>query len=165
MILREAKNSANSIIASLSPYCSTVLSAGAIRRNHETAIDVIEIVAIPKPECLLEIRKVANHQFGVVSEGRFPSKLTKIRRPIKIDIHWIDRRQFGWCLFWLTGPMTFVGPALQQWEVSNNRLGCVMANRLYRRPDGEVEETPDETDVFRLLDGPFVRPEDRRIWK
>lgn len=165
MILREATATAASVIKAISPLCVRCIAVGAVGRQHETEIKTVEIVAIPRADRLMELRAVVNNRFGPPSDGAFPSKLTKIRRPIALDLHWVSREQWGAAVFLLTGPAAYTAVAMQWWKSRHNGDGCERLFRFYRNATEEAEDTPEESDVFHLMGVPMVAPENRKVWR
>ena len=165
MILREATATAAAVIKAIGPLCVRCEAVGAVRRQHDTEIKVVEIVAIPNVSHLMALRDVINSRWGPPSAGPFPSKFTKIRRVVPLDFHWVNAAQWGLAVFMLTGPTTFVQPALQRWKREHEDMGCERDFRLYQSPELEPMKIVEEMDVFQCFEAEFVKPEERRWWR
>lgn len=160
--LSSAKEHAKSVHDAIAPYCLRVEVAGSTRREAPSPKD-IELVAVPKPECLSELKAVANTRWGTPKAGAFPSKYTQIRSVLNLDLFWATRENFGMLLFIRTGPSGFVARALAHWKKVSD--GGHSDGGILWKPDGhggfEKVPTLEEADVFEVLKCHFVLPQHR----
>lgn len=164
---------ARHIVEAIAPYCERVEIAGSLRR-HRAMIGDIEIVALPK---------LATDLFGEpLPDAPTPldfflemkrTKLTKngsrfkqfVYAGVMVDLFLPESAAHWGTVFTIrTGSHDF-----NMWlmQFQQHRAGVMFSDgRLYDRQGGLALDTPEETDVFRLLHLDFVPPEDRddRKW-
>jgi DNA polymerase/3'-5' exonuclease PolX len=162
MKLQEAKAQAEKIVKRIRRYCDRVEIDGSIRREKPEPRD-IEIVAIPANRHLATLRKIVNNEWGVPVCGEFPSKHTRIRGILDIDFFWCDKETWGLNYFIRCGSREYVAGALAHWKKLSG--GGYSKNCRLHLPNGVQIFTPEESDVFDVLQREFVRPCDRTCWK
>lgn len=155
----QAKKLADEIASSLRPFCKQLEIAGSIRRLKQSGIKDIEIVLVPDMPKLYELRDVINHTWGVPAIGAFPSKYTRIRGAVNIDIFTCDVETFGLNFFIRTGSDSFAMKGLAHWKKITGG-GYSEGARLHLK-DGTKITTRTEQEVFEALKCPFVPPEKR----
>jgi DNA polymerase/3'-5' exonuclease PolX len=161
----EAKKLADDLIATLRPLCVRAEIAGSVRRLKQTDIKDVEIVAIPNPVHAFELLRIVNSKWGKPSAGEWPSKYTKIRSQYSIDLFWPNAETWGLIYFIRTGPAEFGHRMLGYWKQITN--GGYSEDGVLHLADGTPVFTPEEADVFRVLEQygkvrcPFIPPEKR----
>lgn len=160
--LSTAKRHAKSVHDAIAPYCLWSETAGSVRREKPDPKDV-ELVSIPNPAFLSELKAVVNQKWGTPRIGAFPSKYTQIRSVLNLDLFWATKETVGLVFFIRTGPRGFVTRALAHWKQLTN--GGYSDEAILWKPDGrggfEKHPTPTEEDVFAALKSPFVAPQHR----
>lgn len=170
--LAEVEPVAEVIKSKLEPYCYRIVIAGSIRRRRPTVGD-IEIVALPKvvEEQLdlfgYETKKVnlledffdeafSSHQQLLLKDGPRQKQFRYGR--FKVDLYLpASPERWGWLLTARTG-----GKQFNKWLINYARyeMDCVFKDgRLLKH--GKQLETPEEEDVFNVLELPFIPFEDR----
>lgn len=156
--LEDARKSAEKIRDLIAPYCLRCEIAGSIRRKKEFCGD-IELVSIPNPHCLYQLSHLVNTTLGQIEKGKFPSKYTRIRAGMPLDLFWTSKECWGVCFFVRTGSAEFVRHGFARWgKVSG---GGHSEDCRFRLKDGTAIDTPEEQDVFKALRAPYVTPEKR----
>lgn len=178
MRLARATEIAQDLQARLSPVCHRVEIAGSIRRGKPEVKDV-ELVAIPKTEALLDLFGTPYSQrslldpvledlisAGVLAPGgRAGEKHKRFEvggQDIALDLFLVTPpAQWGVIFTIRTGPGDF-----SQWLVTPRAQGGALPGG-YQVQDGvlrawgKVIETPEEEDVFRSLELPYISPAER----
>lgn len=176
--LAELRPIADELVARLLPVCERLEIAGSIRRRRPEVGD-IELVAIPKfedreraeqgtlfgPERPPRKERAnllwdAVDALGVTCAKRGPVYRQFTWRGVRIDVYTCERGNWGWILFHRTGP-----------GYLRAKIGSMLVARGFAAVDGWIwdarglsidrVETPEESDVFRLLGIPHLPP-DRR---
>jgi len=157
------QTAAERLAADLAPLSIRLEIAGSIRRRRPDVKD-IELVAMVKDgalACALRERALQ-----VIKTG---PKYTQViigdedAGPVLVDLFQTeDPAQWGMLLFIRTGCADFVTRALAYWK-KVSPLGYCFENTL-RTVSGQIIQTPEEADVFRALQCPFIAPE-RRVEK
>jgi len=150
MTLSEAERLAKQTRERLAPFCKRCEIAGSTRRKKMGDIHDIEIVCIPNNAHLFELRNLVNNGMGRVDIGEFPSKYTRIRSPHNIDLFWVTPESWGLQFFIRTGPADYVAAALAYWKKITN--GGFSNGGILHLPDATIVPTPEEEDVFRVLE-------------
>jgi len=150
------------VLEQLKPHCERIEIAGSVRRKKAEVGD-IEIVAIPKPYeiGLLEsgIATVINQWQKV--KGELPCKYTQRILPsgIKLDLFFAEEGNWGSVFAIRTGSADYSHKVLANGWV---RQGFKSEGGYLFR-DGERYEVREEKDLFKLIDIPYVPPEDRNL--
>lgn len=156
--LEDARKSAEEVRAMIAPLCLLCEIAGSIRRQKEFCGD-IELVSIPDPKQLFALADLVNKRWGPPEIGKFPSKYTRIRGGMALDLFWTSASCWGVCFFVRTGSAEFVRRGFARWgKVSK---GGHSEDCRFRLNNGTLIDTPEEQDVFKALKAPFVPPEKR----
>lgn len=143
----------------LQPYCLRIEIGGSVRRKMSEVKD-IDIILIPKPYMTRNnsalIREI--NQWKKVS-GNLPGKYTQRLHPegIKIDIYFTTVDRWGLTLAVRTGPADFSHKVLgRRWKI----LGAESkGGYLYKK--GKKLTFKEESDLFKFLELPRIKPEDR----
>ncbi len=176
--LADVRPVADELVARLRPACERLEIAGSIRRGRP-AVGDIELVAVPRfedrerPEqgTLFGAPRPARKErdnllwdavdgLGVTYSKRGPVYRQFSWRGVRVDVYTCERGNWGWILFHRTGP-----------GYLRAKIGSMLVDRGFAAVDGWIwdarglsidrVETPEETDVFRLL-GIAELPPDRR---
>jgi DNA polymerase/3'-5' exonuclease PolX len=159
MILKDALQIAIEIKTSLAQYCKRIEVAGSIRREVSEVKDV-EIVLIPDTVKLYEYKQTIEKYTKI--KGDPLGKYTQRRHPsgIKIDFFICSKKTWGCNYFIRTGSASFVYNVMKQLQADGPWFRDA---RIY---GDDVEETPEEEDVFRILERAiglgWVEPRDRK---
>ena len=161
----EALQIARDILEQLRPHCDRIIIAGSLRRECLQVGD-IEIVAIPKPyeTGLFEsgLASVVNQWPKVKGEMEYGvTKYTQRILPsgIKLDLFFAEPGNWGTILAIRTGSAEFSHKVLACGWV---KLGYESkGGYLYR--DGKYRATPEEIDLFNIINIPFVEPKNRNL--
>jgi len=156
MTLGEAQLLGASVLAQVRPFCVVAEIAGSTRREKPDGLKDVEIVAVPRSLHLFELAHVVNREWGRPSEGKFPSKYTRLRGAVNLDLFWCTPETFGLVFFIRTGSDEFAQSALARWKQLTGG-GYSECARLHSAA-GVVQDTPDEAAVFRLLQLDFIPP-------
>ena len=146
--------------ALLAPYCERIEIAGSIRRKKPEVKD-IEVVAIPKP---YDIGLFESGIATVVKQwkkvkGELPCKYTQRILPegIKLDLFFAEPDNWGNIYAMRTGSAEYSHLVLaSRWSSKGYKSD---GGYLYK--DGERIAVREEEDLFKLLDMPYVEPEER----
>tara|TARA_R110001606_G_scaffold371339_1_gene528100 strand:- start:233 stop:721 length:489 start_codon:yes stop_codon:yes gene_type:complete len=160
MNYKEALEIAEKVKAMLAPHCYRIEIAGSIRRKKSIVGD-IEIVAIPKP---YDIGLFESGIATVVKQwekvkGELPCKYTQRILPegIKLDLFFAEHDNWGVTLATRTGSADYSHQILATgWSFKGYKS---KGNYLYK--DGERIVVREEKDLFKLLNMPYVEPENR----
>ena len=162
MIYEQALEIAEKVKARLAPHCDRIEIAGSIRRK-KPFVKEIEIVAIPKPYDigLFEsgIATVVNQWPKV--RGELPCKYTQRILPegIKLDLFFAERDNWGIIFVMRTGSANYSYLELAlRWSYMGYKCE---GGYLYK--NAERIDISKEEDLFKLLDLPYVEPEERNI--
>lgn len=162
MNLQEIEIIAERVKELLAPHCIRIQIAGSIRRKKEDCND-IEIVAIPKPyeTGLFEdgIASVVNQWKKV--KGDLPCKYTQRILPegIKLDLFFAEPNNWGYILAIRTGSASYSKNVLAATWVKRGYHGH--EGNLYARKDSGPLAIPEEIELFKILDIPYMDPEAR----
>lgn len=170
--LVEAEALAQELMRLLMPGCKLLTTAGSIRRRKPLVND-IELVALPDEVPALDL-------FGFPIKGQTDSNLTPILAELgltytkngpkykqftyggrTVDLFLPDANTWGWTLTLRTGSADFT-----KWLVTEKAKGGAKPRHLSfsegRIWNGLVPfETPEEADVFRILELEWIPPEAR----
>lgn len=184
MDLIKAVNLADRIIETMTPFCERVQVAGSIRR-HKPEVKDIEICAIPtlgEPSDLLgEQRENLLYQWAQRMEAENRIHWIKpgtdevirwqinpdgkywrgwcVQAQVKLDLFLANQANFGAILLIRTGPAEYSRKIV---TVARYQCGMAFEGGYLTDEAGERVSTPEEVDVYRALNIPFVKPEDRK---
>ena len=167
MKLDQAREIAKEFTNSIDIYCHRCEIAGSIRRKKPDNIKDIEIVIIPRPEKLTELK--AELEKYTIIKGKFPGKYIQLKFLAKIiELFITDKAHWG-CIFLIrTGSSEFNKALMSYARESCGK--CFSNGRLWpmNMHTGEAMVdfykpyyTPEEKDVFRILGLEYVEPEKR----
>lgn len=166
---------AESLVEKFKPYCEKIEVCGSIRRKKSMVGD-IEILCIPKKirvpkklqyslfgdeeyaektdSGLMEIIKGYKILRGDLDDGKIVSFETP--ENIQVDVFTAKPENYGYIKILRTGSaeynMSFVLPRLKE-------RGYKMNGFIFK--DGGIIPTPDEEDIYNLIESDFHFPEDR----
>lgn len=162
---------AGELLRILRPHCERIAIAGSIRRQKAKCGD-IELVAIPKIQCFpdllgdkIEVNEVWEHLDSLVPklEIEYLSTGKRYRKfvwqDIQVDFFTATPENWGWIFLIRTGSADFS----HRMAKCLNRKGYTSAEGFVRKiqnPEKRIK-TPDESDIFRLADVPWIEPKDR----
>ncbi len=165
MDLNQAKEIAGDFIKKIDIYCHRCEIAGSIRRKKPDNIKDIEIVIIPRPEKLTELK--AELEKYTIVKGKFPGKYIQLKFRTKIIDPFITDKVHWGCIFLIRTGSSEFNKALMNYArescgkcFSNGRLWPMKmytGESIYSSPN----YTPEEKDVFRALGLEYVEPENR----
>lgn len=183
MLLSQAKQLAEKVVASMRPFAERAEIAGSIRRCKDEVKD-IEIVAIPAfgqprdlfgqdPENLLfnwaqqMERENRIHwikpgtdeiiRWPVKEQGRYWRGLL-VKANIKLDLFLTTKETWGATYIIRTGSSDFSYRLVSQ--IAKQTGHNFAEGKLFDRK-WQMVPTPEEEDVFRALELAYVKPEDR----
>ncbi len=141
----------------LHALCDRIEVAGSIRRRRADVKD-IEILCIPKAECILEFTNVI-HEIGPIQLGTPLRKYCKVLHPSGIKIDLFLARKDNWGLIYAirTGSAEFSHKVLARGWV---RAGFKSDNGMLTK-NGRTIPVYEEQDLFDLIGANYVRPEYR----
>jgi DNA polymerase/3'-5' exonuclease PolX len=161
--LTTAESYAKQVHDAIGAYCLRHETVGSTRRKKPNDIKDVELVCLPDPQRLSELKAIVNSKWGTPKSGPFPSKYTQIRSLVNLDLFWASRETFGLVMFIRTGPRGYVARALGHWKKITN--GGYSDEAILWKPDGNggfvSHPTLTEESVFAALNAPFVPPEHR----
>src|SRR4026209_3010385 len=132
-----------------------VLPLGSLRRWAPDIGDV-SLLAIAEPAAHNEVLDGFLKLPTVTAVlARLPSSVEAATERGRVRLHVTASEDAGAALVWHTG--TRRHPELLQRRAK--RLGLVFRDGLLSRPNGALVSTPDEEDVYRRLNLPFISPE------
>ncbi len=162
----------------LEPYCDRIEIAGSIRRECEMIGD-IEIVCIPKIEIIANgLFKLSDYNVGC--EVRSPSFIKAVNKwekikgeatekytqrilrwsPLKLDLFMTTKANWGHTFTIRTGSAEFSKKLARAWVKKGWRSkDCILTHST----TGEKKQFPEEEDVFKFLNIPFVTPDQRNL--
>lgn len=152
------KSTADELVKVLAPYCERIEIAGSIRRLKPECKD-IEIVAIP--------RKYFLEEYFIKQKGRYIfSKCGKsykqfIYRATQIDLFLCSKDNWGLIFLIRTGSDVFSRNVLADWKRVSH--GGYSDGGYLHTAVGEKLITPEESDVFKLIEWKFIEPERRSL--
>lgn len=161
----EAFAIASKVLEELRPHCERIEIAGSIRRKKPEVSD-IEITAIPKPYSsgLFEdgLASVVNKWEKVKGDLKYgETRYTQRILPegIKLDLFFADEANWGLIFAIRTGSADYSHKVLARGWVHQG----FKSENGYLWRDGDLYETPEEIDLFRLAGVLYVPPEDRNL--
>lgn len=157
MKLDQAREIAEEFIGSIDGYCHRCEVAGSIRRKKPDDIKDIEIVIIPRPEKLMEL-KAKLEEYTIV-KGRFPGKYIQLKyQRMKIDLFITDKAHWG-CIFLIRTGSSEFNMALMKY--ASEFCGRNFKNGRLWNAKGSPVYISEEKDVFIALGLKFIEPERR----
>lgn len=120
---------------------------GSLRRQEEWVGD-LDLVIVGSMHDLSRVPGLS-----YVSGGNVRSKFLWKGRTI--DVWASDRSTYGAAIFCVTGPVEYIVWYAQKAK----RKGMSLSYKGLRRADGSYAETPEERDVYRLLDKEWKAPQ------
>lgn len=150
------KGYGDEFIEMIKPHCTRIETAGSIRRKAADCKD-IEIVCIPVSYKLENFLFTLKHK-GII----WYTKNGRLYKQIKwksctIDLFIANEKNFGWIYFIRTGPKEWNIRAIARLKKFNVHSD----NGYLRSSAGNIIETPQEQDIFDLLQCNPVEPERR----
>ena len=151
------------------PYCDRVEIAGSVRRHKADCGDV-EIVAIPKladalflvnDRAAYPIKQALLNHFDIVKGGEH--MLQFIAPLCPLEVYLTTPEQWGVIFTIRTGPADFshrLVTARQDGGMCPSWLQFT-EGRIKIRKTGVLLDTPEEADVFKVLDKKYIEPEAR----
>ena len=166
-----AKHICDEIVRYLSPVCERIEIAGSVRRRVRTVND-LEIVCIPKCD------DRAVDMFGMAPPARHPDfirRVEKLGTPIRgkaegrwrsiqgkeitLDLFMCNADNWGYIYALRTGSKRFSHEVLARGWVARGYKG--IDGNLVKISTGQIIQTPEEQDLFRLIGIQYVSPERR----
>ena len=171
MLLDDARNILIRLITELSISCERLEIAGGVRRGKPDVHD-LELVAIPKVIEVADLFGNPAREYSLLDaelarldlrqvKGGAKYKQFALPEGISLDLFITTPDQWGWIFMLRTGSADF-----NRWLVTPRRYGGALPGHIKCR-DGWLWngpnriKTPDELDVFRLLDVAWLEPRDR----
>ena len=156
MKLEEACLIATNVLAQLFPHCTRIEIAGSIRRKKPEVKD-IEILCIVAPQRMKDFVHIVNKWEKVKGEptGKYTQRL--LPEGIKLDLFIAKPDNWGLLLAIRTGSVNF----------SHHVLARSWVKKGYKSVDGMLTRNGkqitvgEETDLFELLEIPYIEPENR----
>jgi DNA polymerase/3'-5' exonuclease PolX len=180
--LATAEGIAALAVTLFAPVCDRIEVAGSIRRRKPEVGDV-EIVCVPKvelapdPTSLLAEEVPVNRQFelakslrGSVLQDRLdvndrpcfgPNWQRVVFEGFGLDVFACSAEQWGVTLAIRTGNPEFSKKLVMPQSQGGFLLSGQRVHGWRLHDRGQVMHTPEEIDFFRLIEKPWVRPEDR----
>lgn len=181
--LVEAEDIALDLVARLEPACERIEIAGSIRRGKAWVTD-IEIVAIPKMETVardlfgnpVRRRDLLSDTCGMLRDaGVLADRLDVQGRPawdakykrmlyrgVAVDLFAATPDNWGLILLLRTGPAEFNRRLVSSKSFGGYLPFGFMVNDGSLWIGSERVPTPEERDVFNLINLPWMEPEERR---
>jgi len=165
MILSEATDIANGLVADLRPYCERIEIAGSLRRKKHEVHD-IELVVIP---CRIAPQKVSSSfaaavlKLGRILKGKPTGKYCQIRLPgsINLDLFMARKENWGFMYAIRTGSADLSRLILAGGWVKAGYNGD--GGMLVNRKTGLTVNVYEEKDLFNLIGIPYREPEKREV--
>jgi len=168
----DAYNLALDVLTIINPYCDRAEIAGSVRRHKADCGDV-EIVAIPHREIDLflagvdserpayPVRQALSVHFEFLKSGEH---MLQYATPLcNLEIYLTTPAQWGVIFTIRSGPAEFS----HRLVTPRNQGGMcpswlqIADGRVKVRKTGVLLDTPEETDVFKVLDKKYIEPEAR----
>jgi DNA polymerase (family 10) len=132
-----------------------VLPLGSLRRWAPDIGDV-SLLAVARPAVHDEVLEGFLRLPPVTAVlSRLPSSVEAATERGRVRLHVTAPEDAGAALVWHTGTRRHT----QQLQIRANRIGLVLRDGLLSRPNGALVSTPDEEEVYRRLQLPFISPE------
>ena len=157
----------------LEPFAARLEVAGSIRRRMPDVKDIELCALLPtQPSLLPDVPGEPDHAIAaaLLQRATFAPKRGEKYTQVVIDapgaglvqvdlFMTADPAKWGMLYFIRTGCANFSKRAVEHWTKITR--GGHSEGLLLTYPDGTVYPTPEEADVFRALDCPFIPPEGR----
>lgn len=188
MRIYDARIIAERLVEEFRPFCDRIEIAGSIRRGVANEVKDIEIVCIPKmvfegslfdammtgayrdPQFCAAVRKyqkVKGEPTGKYTQRIIPADVKDatgevnplFKQEIKLDLFMCEPSNWGWIFLVRTGSADFSHDTARLLSA----LGYTSTEgHIHRKGDPDnLIETPEEADVFALLDLDWIPPCDR----
>jgi DNA polymerase (family 10) len=132
-----------------------VLPLGSLRRWAPDIGDV-SLLAVAQPAVHDEVLEGFLRLPPVTAVlSRLPSSVEAATERGRVRLHVTAPEDAGAALVWHTGTRRHT----EQLQIRANRIGLVLRDGLLSRPNGALVSTPDEEEVYRRLQLPFISPE------
>jgi DNA polymerase (family 10) len=132
-----------------------VLPLGSLRRWAPDIGDV-SLLAVAQPAVHNEVLEGFLRLPPVTAVlSRLPSSVEAGTERGRVRLHVTAPEDAGAALVWHTGTRRHT----EQLQVRAHRMGLVLRDGLLSRPNGALVSTPDEEEVYRRLQLPFISPE------
>jgi DNA polymerase (family 10) len=132
-----------------------VLPLGSLRRWAPDIGDV-SLLAVAQPAVHNEVLEGFLRLPPVTAVlSRLPSSVEAGTERGRVRLHVTAPEDAGAALVWHTGTRRHT----EQLQVRAHRIGLVLRDGLLSRPNGALVSTPDEEEVYRRLQLPFISPE------
>jgi len=171
--LAQAEEVAGQLVVALSPYCSSVVVAGSIRRRQEEVGD-IELLCVPMEHVdsptafdsveagirnLIESGELdyRRNKRGAINYGPL-NKFMVHRSGIAVDVFSTTAKNFGMALVVRTGPKAWNIRMMRRFRELGMEGHAYAGISLSK---GQEVNCPDEDAVFRYLGWRYVPPEKR----
>jgi len=167
--LARAQQLAAAVRDELAPGCVRIEVAGSVRRRAPEVGD-IELVIIPKRHGLLEDslldpildRLVAALRLHRIKSGAKQKQFAILKADCKLDLFLCEPDNWGMQLAVYTGPENWSRGLVTQWRKGGKLPNNLVVKDGFRIWDGYRHlPTPEEADVFKLLDIPWREPWER----
>jgi DNA polymerase (family 10) len=132
-----------------------VLPLGSLRRFAPDVGDV-SLLAVGAPAERAEMLD-AFRNLPIVTAvlAQLPTSIEVATERGRVRLHVAAREDAGAALLWHTGARRHT----EQLQTRAARMGLVLRDGLLSRPNGVLISAPDEDEVYRRLDLPFITPE------
>jgi DNA polymerase (family 10) len=132
-----------------------VLPLGSLRRWAPDVGDV-SLLAVAQPAAHDEVLEGFLRLPPVTAVlSRLPMSVEAATERGRVRLHVTAPEDAGAALVWHTGTRRHT----EQLQIRANRIGLVLRDGLLSRPNGALVSTPDEEEVYRRLQLPFISPE------
>jgi DNA polymerase (family 10) len=132
-----------------------VIPLGSLRRCAPDVGDV-SLLAVAQPAAHDEVLEGFLRLPPVTAVlSRLGSSVEAATERGRVRLHVTAPEDAGAALVWHTGTRRHT----QQLQIRANRIGLVLRDGLLSRPNGALVSTPDEEEVYRCLQLPFISPE------
>ena len=149
----------------LKPLCLKFEIAGSVRRlpNIETGIlppkpNDIDLVCVPDRFKLEQFLSINKYKLNLIMLKNGPSYKQFKYKGNTVDLYITDLNNFGWIYFLRTGSKDWNIRAVQRLKSSGI---TAKDGKLYDK-DNNILTVQEETDVFILLDCPYIEPSKRK---
>jgi len=132
-----------------------IMPLGSLRRWAPDIGDV-SLLAVAQPAAHDEVLDGFLRLSPVTAVlARLPASVEAATDRGRVRLHVTAPEDAGAALVWHTGARRHT----EQLQTRASRVGLVLRDGLVSRPNGELLSTPDEDEVYRLLQLPFIAPE------
>ena len=165
--LAEVMPVAERLYKEFAPHCEQIAVVGSVRRQEPLVSD-IDLIIIPKRPffwgVVLKngIAEAVDKYTKVVGDMTEKSKYVRRKTPegIEVDLWICNERNWGLAINIKTGPVNYnVSTILRGLETQGYAM---FENHVIRKSTGDVIPVRNETDLYKLINIPYKKPEDRR---